>query len=656
MTEPRYSALTRYGLAVLASAAAVALRYAAEPVLGAKAPLLLLVLPVILSAWYGGVGPGLLATAGCAAVGTYLFVPPHGSLALTDPGEALRVAIFLAEGVLASLLIGSRTAALRSVRASEERFRLLVEGVQEYAIYMIDPAGRIASWNAGAARIKGYPAAEILGEPFARFYPPEDVAAGKPARELEVAAADGRYAEEGWRVRKDGSRFWAAVTITPLRDRGGRLRGFAKVTRDMTERRRAEDELRRTVQSLSDVRAALDVSSIVAITDARGRITHVNDRFVEISGYARDELLGQDHRVINSGTHPKPFFVELWRTISSGRVWRGEIRNRARAGHHYWVDTTIVPFLDPADGRPYQFVSIRNDVTARKLAEERLRQLASSLEQRVRDRTAELEEANRDLEAFGYSVSHDLRAPLRAMQGFAQAILEDYGDRLDEMGREYAGRVVTAAADMDGLIRDLLEYSRLTRRELPLEPVQVDLVVRQAVEPLATAAAAAADAGLVVSVDVDGCEVRASRPALGQVVQNLLSNAVKFVPPGRRPQVRVWCEPRGLMVRLSVRDNGIGIAAEHHGRIFNVFERLHGGEDYPGTGIGLAIVRKAAERMGGRAGVESTPGAGRTFWVELPAVAPAAMATAAAPAADDPPGAVDPLPDRAGGAEQDVQA
>ena len=622
MTNARRSAFLRYGFAALATAAAVGLRYAMGPVLGAKAPLLLLVLPVIVGSWYGGVGPGLLATVVGAVAGTYLFVPPYGTLAFDDPAEAVRVGIFLAEGVLASLLVGSRTTVLRGVRASEERFRLLVEGVQDYAIFMLDPGGRVASWNAGAARMKGYAAAEILGEHFSRFYPPADAAAGKPARELEVAAADGRYAEEGWRVRKDGSQFWASVTITALRDPGGRLRGFAKVTRDMSERRRADEELSRTVQELTNVRAALDVSSIVAITDARGRITHVNDRFVEISGYARDELVGQDHRVINSGTHPKAFFADLWKTISAGRVWRGEIRNRARAGHFYWVDTTIVPFLDPATGKPDQYVSIRNDVTARKLAEEQLRQLAASLEQRVAARTAELEEANRDLEAFGYSVSHDLRAPLRAMQGFAQALVEDYGDRLDDLGREYAGRVVAAAADMDRLIRDLLEYSRLTRQQLQLEPVQVDLVVRQAVEPLARPAAAG-DPAPAVSVEVDGCEVSANRPALGQIVQNLLSNAVKFVRPGQQPRVRVWCEDRGPLVRLSVADNGIGIAPEHQQRIFNVFERLHGGEDYPGTGIGLAIVRKAAERMGGRAGVESVPGAGSTFWVELPAVTPA---------------------------------
>jgi signal transduction histidine kinase len=237
------------------------------------------------------------------------------------------------------------------------------------------------------------------------------------------------------------------------------------------------------------------------------------------------------------------------------------------------------------------------------------------LEDRVQQRTAELQERNEELEAFGYSISHDLRAPLRAMEGFSRALLEDYGDRLDETGVQYAQRVVTAAQSMDELIRDLLAYSRITRAELRLVPVEVDRLVRAAVEQL-DAEIRGRNAQVVVSPPLP--PVMGHDATLAQVLANLLGNGMKFVPKGRTPEVRVRAERRNGNVRLWIEDNGIGIAPEHHERIFRVFERLHGASDYPGTGIGLAIVRKGVERMGGRVGVESAVGGGSKFWIELP--------------------------------------
>jgi len=256
-----------------------------------------------------------------------------------------------------------------------------------------------------------------------------------------------------------------------------------------------------------------------------------------------------------------------------------------------------------------------------------VREAHRKLEDKVRERTMELEGRNEELEAFGYTISHDLRAPLRAMFGFSQALLEDYGDRLDAKGREYAERVVTGAQAMDQLIRDLLAYSRVSRAELQLGRVDLSRVLREATTQLQ------------VEVRSRGARVRVEEPlpavlgheaTLGQVVANLMSNGIKFVPPDRTPELRIRAEllggkrggeraGDGPHLRLWVEDNGIGIATEHHERIFRVFERLHSTEAYPGTGIGLAIVRKGMERMGGRAGVESRPGEGSRFWIELPA-------------------------------------
>jgi PAS domain S-box-containing protein len=253
----------------------------------------------------------------------------------------------------------------QELRHSEEIFRLLVEGVKDYAIFMLGPDGRIVSWNEGAERIQGYDVSEVVGEHFSVFYTEEDVDRGLPGEELRVAAIEGRFEEEGRRVRKDGTLFQADVVITALRDEVGDLRGFSQVTRDITARKEAEEALRSSLRKMADLKAALDESAVVAITDQNGKITYVNDKFCEISKYYMEELVGQDHRILNSGYHTREFFENLWNTITRGDVWRGEIRNQAQDGSLYWVETTIVPFLDEA-GKPDQYFAICNDITRYK--------------------------------------------------------------------------------------------------------------------------------------------------------------------------------------------------------------------------------------------------------------------------------------------------
>jgi signal transduction histidine kinase len=253
--------------------------------------------------------------------------------------------------------------------------------------------------------------------------------------------------------------------------------------------------------------------------------------------------------------------------------------------------------------------------------ESRVTESQQRLEYRVAERTRELQERNEELEAFGYSISHDLRAPLRAMQGFSQILLDDYSDRLDNDGRRYAGKIVAAATRMDQLIRDLLTYSRVSREQLEPGRVSLSKVVKEAIEQID---AELQSRGAQVKVHEPLPPVVGHEATLSQVVVNLLGNGAKFMPPGRTPELTIRAEPRSGVVRLWVEDNGIGILAEHQERIFRVFERLHAPEEYPGTGIGLAIVRKGVERMGGKVGVESSLGTGSRFWIELPIVRSAA--------------------------------
>ena len=249
----------------------------------------------------------------------------------------------------------------------------------------------------------------------------------------------------------------------------------------------------------------------------------------------------------------------------------------------------------------------------RHLAEQSIQQLNRELEQRVIERTVQLEESNSELKAFTYTVSHDLRAPLRAMQGFAQALKEDYVSQLDEMGHEYAQRIVGAAHQMDGLILDLLAYSQLSRSDIRVVPVSLDLAIGESIAALQP----------LIDQQQAKISVEAMPKALGshrifvQVFTNLLSNAIKFVPSNVQPDIQINCEQRADKVRIWVTDNGLGIDLAHQQRIFSVFERLHGIESYAGTGIGLAIVKKAVARMGGDVGVVSSLGEGSQFWIEL---------------------------------------
>ena len=361
-------------------------------------------------------------------------------------------------------------------------------------------------------------------------------------------------------------------------------------------------------------KAALDEHAIVAITDPQGRITYVNDKFCAISKYTRDELIGQDHRLINSGHHPKEFIRDLWTTIARGQVWKGEIRNRAKDGSSYWVDTTIVPFLKP-DGKPHQYVAIRADVTARKRVEEEIRRLNHELEARVTDRTAQLEAANKELEAFSYSVSHDLRAPLRHIDGFVGLLVKSDGQTVSERGRGYLHTISDSARQMGQLIDDLLVFARMGRAEMRIGRVDLTHLLAEVLHSLRPEFQTRNIEWHTEPLPV----VLGDRAMLRQVLVNLLANAIKYTRPREPAVIGIGCrrERPGESV-VFVRDNGVGFDMKYADKLFGVFQRLHRAEEFEGTGIGLANVRRIIIRHGGRVWAESQPGAGATFYFSLP--------------------------------------
>jgi PAS domain S-box-containing protein len=375
----------------------------------------------------------------------------------------------------------------------------------------------------------------------------------------------------------------------------------------------ADQQLIASRKEIDDLKAALDEHAIVAITDPQGRITYVNDKFCAISKYARAELLGQDHRIINSGFHPTEFIRDLWTTITHGKVWKGEIKNKAKDGSFYWVDTTIVPFLDE-QGKPRQYVAIRADITERKRVEQEVRQLNADLERRVRERTTELEAANQELEAFSYSVSHDLRAPLRGVDGYVRILKEDYADRLDAEGNRLLEVVSSEARRMGQLIDDLLAFSRLGRQQMQSATIDLAALTRSVFERL-TATAPNPTVRL---------ELKSLPSALGdqamlrQVFANLIGNAVKFTRHQAVPIVEVGGSIRNGELTCYIKDNGVGFDEAYGHKLFGVFQRLHSEADFEGTGVGLALLQRVIQRHGGRVWAEGKLNHGATFYFTLP--------------------------------------
>ena len=501
----------------------------------------------------------------------------------------------------------------RAEIAGNESQRLL-EAISDNSpavIYAKDLDGRYLLANRRYEEIFHLARETIIGRTDKELFP---VAAAEAFRamDLRVIAAGRTLTEEETAPHHDGPHTYISVK-SPLRDHAGNVYGVFGISTDITERKSSEEKLRASTKEIFDLRAALDEHAIVAITDPQGKITYVNDKFCAISKYSREELIGHDHRIINSAFHSKEFIRDLWKTIGSGQVWRGEIQNRAKDGSVYWVATTIVPFLDE-HGKPRQYVAIRADITERKRAETEITRLNAELEQRVARRTAQLEEANRELEAFSYSVSHDLRAPLRGIDGFARILQEDYADKLDAEGRRVLGIIGSESKRMGQLIDDLLGFSRMSRQQLAATEIDMAGLAQSVFEGLMAAGPKHTPRLILKPLPT----VSGDRATLRQVFVNLLGNAVKFTARQAEPTIEVGGQSAGGVATFYVKDNGVGFDEKYRSKLFGVFQRLHSEEEFEGTGVGLALVQRIVIRHGGKVWAEGRPGEGATFYFTLP--------------------------------------
>jgi PAS domain S-box-containing protein len=547
----------------------------------------------------------------------------------------------------------------RALLESEERFRLLVDQVSDYAIYMLDLEGRVVTWNIGAERTKGFKAEEVMGLTYSIFFTPEDAAAGLPAKELAAAAREGRYETEAWRQRKDGTKFWALVSLTAIRGRDGELRGYAKVIRDMTKQKVAAEGLLSLNAQLERYRIFVENVDEYAIytIDAQGLITSWGTGAQKVSGVAAEQVLGRHYslffppaavlagvpdRQLAEAARLGRYMTDAWMvTPDGGRKWSSGVVNAVRDD----------------DGELTGFIRVARDMTKQKLLEESLAQLHVDLEDRVAERTRQLEETNielhrknREVEAFVYIVSHDLRGPLVNVQGFAReleqscaslkTILADcelptktataIGEILEEDIPGALKFISASSSKFERLIDSLLGLSRYGRQVYQIVEVDAQELVEDAVASMRhhiVEAGADIEIGRLPSV-------RADATALGQVFSNLIGNAMKYREPRRPLRIEVGGKVEGEMVHYWVRDNGLGIPETGKSRLFQVFQRLHP-QQAAGEGMGLAIAHRIVERHGGKIWAESSDGEGTVFHFSLPSVQPPAPGSAQNRISDD---------------------
>ena len=498
------------------------------------------------------------------------------------------------------------------LKNSNELYYKMIEEIQDYAIILLDKEGIIHNWNRGAEKIKQYTEQEILGKHFSIFYLQEDIDNNLPGKLIGEAAVAGRAMHEGWRKRKDGTRFWGSVTITAIHDLDNSVIGFSKVTRDLTDKTQSEDKLKMSEERYHQMIAEVQDYAIILL-DENGFIQNWNAGAQNIKGYAADEIVGKRFEI---------FYTKEDRDNGLPDRLLNEAREKGKAlqegwrvrkdGSNFW-GTIVITALHGKDHGVIGFSKVTRDLTEKKLTEEKL--LAY---------TAELEKQNNELEQFAYVASHDLQEPLRKIQTFAEMIQENYEDRA--FVKKYLGKLNDSAKRMGLLVRSVLNYSQLSKSKTAAAAVDLNTIideVRQDFELLISEKNATITSNALPNVPGNHLQ-------LGQLFSNLIGNSLKFSPVNTLITIHSSIvkghdipDAPSLVhdtqfVQVDVSDNGIGFEQQYNRLIFSLFQRLHGKHDYAGTGIGLALCKKIVDNHQGFITATGELNKGAKFSVYLP--------------------------------------
>ena len=519
----------------------------------------------------------------------------------TLKGSAFVLVTALLLYYLVSIALRRQTDTERSLHDSEARFRAIFDNALDgIALAGVDDKRFILA-NAAFQGMTGYGPEELAALDISAIHPAADL-----PRVVEQFERQARreipIARNIPVLRKDGSVFQADVNAWPVTVAGKAY--LLGVFHDASERNRTEDQLRKLFLAVEQSHES------IIITDLGPHIEYVNAAFSRVSGYAPEEALGQNPRILQSGLTPAETHRSLWAALSAGEVWQGEFINRRKNGEIYTEWASVSPVRQP-DGRITHYLAVKSDITEIKRTNAELERHRNHLEDLVRERTAALERANRELESFSYSISHDLRAPLRAINGYAGMLMEDRGGDWKAEERDRLDRIARAANRMGDLIDDILEFTRISRAELKMGPVGMREMAQACLHELAGDYPSAQVAvGPLPPATGDAA-------ALRQVFANLIDNALKYSSRKDAPRIEIGANEQKGEVVYFVRDNGAGFSMEYAHRLFGVFQRMHSDAEFPGTGVGLAIVKNIVERHGGRIWAEAVKEEGATFYFTL---------------------------------------
>ncbi|WP_144547133.1 PAS domain S-box protein [Bacillus sp. X1(2014)] len=497
--------------------------------------------------------------------------------------------LFLSILIIGGLIVSS-TLISKQLVTSDTNLKDIKAALDASTIVAItDPKGNIIFVNDKFEEISKYTKEEIIGQNH------RILNSGYHSKEFFKDLWSTIQSGKIWRgeIRnkaKDGSFYWVDTTIVPFLNKKGKPVQYIAIRSDISDRKKAEGHLKETIKENIDIKFALDQSSIVAFTDAKGVITSVNEKFCEISKYSREEILGRDHNILNSGFHSKEFFKDLWKTIGSGNVWKGEIRNKAKDGTYYWVDTTIVPFLND-QGRPYQYLAIRNDITERKKTEEVLHR---------QDKLAAVGQ-------LAAGVAHEIRNPLTSMKGYAEFLQLD---EKDPERIEFLSIILDEIERVNTIVEDFMVLAK--PKEVELEEKNVVPVIKNVIS-LLEFEARKKNVRLTFDCNQEIIQIECDENRLKQVFLNFIKNGIEAMPNGGELHVKTIIHDNN--VQISIQDTGVGISKEKLKKLGEPFYTTKKN----GNGLGLMVSFKIIESHNGKVFVESEPNKGTTFNILLPA-------------------------------------